>query len=69
MEPVLIRKKATSAFSDLATAAWPIAIVWTLHMRLQKKIYLMTLFALTVVYVSRSDDRKDRSQTKQRIGL
>ncbi|CAD6579774.1 MAG: hypothetical protein ASARMPRED_009244 [Alectoria sarmentosa] len=42
-------KASISAFSDLATAVWPITIVWTLHMKLQRKVFLGTLFALTLV--------------------
>ncbi|CAD6594347.1 MAG: hypothetical protein ASARMPREDX12_008697 [Alectoria sarmentosa] len=42
-------KASISAFSDLATAVWPITIVWTLHMKLQGKVFLGTLFALTLV--------------------
>ena len=43
---------AISAFSDLVTAAWPIAILWTLHMRLSRKIFLGALFGLTVLYIA-----------------
>lgn len=40
---------ALSAFSDLATAIWPFAIISTLHMKPQQKAFLGTLFALTLV--------------------
>lgn len=43
------KKKAISAFSDFITAVWPIAIVWTLNMKLRRKLFLGTLFALTIV--------------------
>lgn len=43
---------AISAFSDLITAAWPIAILWTLHMKVSRKIFLGFLFALTVMYTA-----------------